>query len=116
MSFASWKVAGSSRGSSAHLAMGRESCSLVLDRPAGSSQITSTRPALVPVRLRFIRKSEATLRPFCFMATMARTPANDAAAAASRATFSFTDHSTWMSISLATSARLPMISEEGLPG
>jgi hypothetical protein len=31
--------------------------------------------------------------PFCFMATIARTPEKDAAAAASIATFSFTDHS-----------------------
>jgi hypothetical protein len=93
MSLASWKVPGSSSGRSAHLAKGRESCSLVLESAEGSSQAASTNPALVPVRFRFIRKSEATLTPFCFMATIARTPAKEAAAATSIATFSFTDHS-----------------------
>src|SRR4030043_2369902 len=51
ISFASWKVAGSRRGSSAHLAMGREARSLGVGGPGGAAQLPHTRPAVVPGRV-----------------------------------------------------------------
>jgi hypothetical protein len=75
--------------------MKRESSSLVEERAAGSSAATRTRPPVpTPERFRLRMKSEATFTPFCFMALKDRRPAKEAEAAASRATFSFTDHST----------------------
>ena len=57
-----------------------------------------------------------TLTPFCFITHIDLSPAKDAAAATSRPTFSFTDHSTYKFRSFATPARDSMISEEGVPG
>ena len=54
--------------------------------------------------------------PAVFMAENARSPANEAAAAASVATFSLVDHSTYIPASLATLAKLSTISEDGVPG
>ena len=51
-------------------------------------------PPRVPELARCSRKSEATLTPFCFMTHMERSPAKEAAAATSAATFSLVDHST----------------------
>ena len=55
MSFSSWKVPGSSSGRFAHLATMRESSSSVLDSAPGSSQVTRTMPAFVPVSASPIR-------------------------------------------------------------
>ena len=65
-----------------------------------------------------MRASAATLTPTCFMMAQARFPVKDAAAATSKATFSFTPHSTAVRVPsssayLATAGR---ISEDGVPG
>ena len=94
IAFASWKSAGSRRGISMSRAKWRDSPSLTLERAPGSSQVTRSIPPLVPDPVRWRRKSEATLTPFCFMTHIDRSPEKEAAAATSMATFSFADHST----------------------
>ena len=87
-------ASGSSKGISANLAKSLASSSFVLEMPDGSSQLTRTNPPLVPERVKLVKKSEITLTPFCFILTIARQLAKEAAVAASKATFSLTDHST----------------------
>ena len=58
----------------------------------GSSALTMTSPPLTPVSERLMNGSAATLRPTCFMVTMARQPASEAPTAVSSATFSLTHH------------------------
>jgi hypothetical protein len=45
-------------------------------------------------QIKIKQNSEATFKPFCFVAQIALSPENAAAAATSMATFSLTDHST----------------------
>ncbi len=94
MSLASWKSPGSSSGISTSRAKCRDSPSLMLERAPGSSHGMRTMPPRVPDPARCRRKSEATFTPFCFITARPRRPANEAAAATSRAIFSFVDHST----------------------
>src|SRR5450759_487033 len=63
-----------------------------------------------------INESEATFRPTCFIHTNDRSPEAAAAAATSRATFSFVENSKYIPASLATSIKTSPISEEGVPG
>src|SRR4030042_748126 len=104
------------RGRSANRAKLRLSCSLLLDMAEGSSQATMTSPPLLPLRFKVMRKSEHTLTPFCFMATIALRPAREAVVAASSATISLVDHSTYRLKCSATRASDSVISVEGGPG
>jgi len=88
----------------------------MLESAPGSSQWTSTMPPLVPERATCSRKSEATFTPFCFMAQIDRRPAIEAAKATSTATFSFTDHSTYMLRSRDARESCSIISDDGVPG
>ncbi len=116
ISLASWKSAGSISGISISRAKWRDSPSLTLESAPGSSQVTRTIPPRVPEPVRWRRKSEATLTPFCFMTHSDRSPAKDAAAATSMATFSLVDHSTYSLPDSANRESVSMISDEGVPG
>ena len=74
-SFASWLSLGSRQGTRANLAKVRLSCSFWLECIAGSSAVTITRPASMPVMDAYMKESAATFRPTCFMVARARLPA-----------------------------------------
>ena len=80
----------------------------------GSSAEIITRPPLTPVYERVINGSAARLSPTCFIEARALAPAIDAPDAASNATFSFGDHSAYISIYLL--AMFSNISVLGVPG
>ena len=56
-----------------------------------------TRPPTTPVRVMVISASDATFMPTCFIAQNAREPAIAAPRLTSSETFSFTDHSAYIS-------------------
>src|SRR5450759_1021194 len=63
-----------------------------------------------------MNESEATFIPTCFIHTNDLSPEAAAAAATSRATFSFVKRQKYIPASLATSIKTSPISEEGVPG
>lgn len=65
-----------------------------------------------------MKGSAATFSPTCFMTAQERAPVKEAAAATSKATFSFTPHSTAIGepSSSANFATAGSISDDGVPG
>ncbi len=74
-SLASWLSDGSRQGTRANLAKLRLSCSFWLECMEGSSALTMTSPASMPVMEAYMNESAATFKPTCFMAARARLPA-----------------------------------------
>ena len=99
-------------GTPAARAKWRLSCSFWLEAIPGSSAETMTSPPVTPVYAAVNSTSAATLRPTCFIVTMARAPAKAAPRATSIATFSLGAH--W---ALPPScAKVSRISVDGVPG
>ena len=81
----------------------------------GSSATITARPPPTPVIALLTNASAATLRPTCFMLTVARLPAHDMPSASSYATFSFGDQRVCTSSPVRRSMN-SKISVDGVPG
>ena len=113
MASASAESAGSNMGTRANDAYTRLSCSFCEENIPGSSAASMTRPPEQPARAMLMSGSAATFTPTCFIVTRARLPAMDRPRAASRATFSFTDHSAYVPGSFENASS---VSVDGVPG
>ncbi len=112
-SFASELSDGSKTGILAALATALVSCSFCELYSPGSSATIITSPPFTPIYDAVNSGSAATFRPTCFMEANALTPTIDAPIATSNATFSFGDHSEYISVYLTI---LSLISVLGVPG
>ena len=71
---------------------------------------------MVPTYGIVVSGSPAAISPRCFIATMERVPARDAANAISSAIFSLTEYSKWIPRAPAIRAKLSVTSDDGVPG